>query len=75
MTVQLTDMLNSMRTGRTYGAATFRGASFIGEYLGYEVVHDQWSILLKCDDITVSLPLDDLDTVLPSAHGVARISD
>jgi hypothetical protein len=66
MTIHLTDMLNSMRSGRIYTASTSTGDEITGEYLGYEVVHGEWSILLRDDDITVSLPLEGLDTVLLS---------
>jgi hypothetical protein len=64
-------MLNSMRTGRVYNATTLGGDEVIGKYLGYEVVYGEWAILLQDDDadITISLKLDDIDTVLlgPSA--------
>jgi len=62
-----TEMLNSMRAGRIYNATTSQGHEFTGEYLGYEVVHGEWSILLRCDDVTVSVPLDQIDTVLQAA--------
>lgn len=64
MTIHLTDMLNSMRAGRFYDITTVDRREFTGEYLGYEVVRGDWSILLRQDDITVSIPLEQLDTVL-----------
>ncbi len=66
MTSHPTDMLNSMRTGRIYNATTVGGGEVMGEYLGYEVVYGEWAILLRDDntDITVSLKLDEIDTVL-----------
>lgn len=70
MTIHLTDMLNSMRTGRVYSATTVEGDETAGEYHGYEVVHGQWSILLRDEELTVSLPLESIDTVLPSTHVV-----
>lgn len=67
MSSNLTDMLNSMRSGHNYAAATSSGNEFTGEYLGYEVVHGTWSLLLRTDEVTVSVPLDQIDTVLPAA--------
>ena len=68
MTIHLADMLNSMRNNRIYTAPTTSGDEITGEYLGYEILHDEWSILLHTDDLTVSLPIEDIDTVLPSAQ-------
>jgi len=68
----LTGMLNAMRHGRVYTATTFTGSEITGQYLGYEVVHGDWSILLQDEDITVSLPLEDIDTVLLSSAAVGQ---
>ena len=49
--------LNQLRTGNVYRARTSHG-TIVGEYLGIETSHGDWSILLRHRAGTESLGLD-----------------
>ena len=47
----------SMRPGHMYAAHTIGGHDIVGEYLGIEVAHGEWSMLVHTGSGVVSLPL------------------
>lgn len=59
--------LNSLRDGGVYRATTLDGLVAVGEYLGVEVTHGEWAIMLRSGSGTMSLPLHRLGSVLPMA--------
>jgi hypothetical protein len=54
--------LNHLRRGVTYLAVTSRGSA-TGEYLGVETSHGVWSILLRHDRGTDSIPLFRIESI------------
>jgi hypothetical protein len=50
-------MRNQLRRGATYRATTYAGQSVSGEYLGTEVSHGDWAILLRHRSGTTSIPI------------------
>ena len=48
--------LNHLRRGRIYRLITKAGATIDGEYLGIEVMYDDWCLLLRGTDETHSIP-------------------
>ena len=58
--------LNGLRCGDVYRATTSSGAS-TGEYLGVETTHGVWSILLRHESGTDSVPLSRIESVVPAA--------
>lgn len=60
-TSPLTD-LNRLRCGATYRAVTPRGHT-TGEYLGVETAYGEWSILLRHDRGTDSIPFTRIDSI------------
>lgn len=59
--------LNGLRDGGVYRATTRDGFVAVGEYLGIEVTHGEWAIMLRSASETVSIPLQGLASVLPLA--------
>jgi hypothetical protein len=54
--------LNRLRWGVTYRAVTATGHA-TGEYLGVETTHGVWSILLRHDRGTESIPLSRIEAI------------
>ncbi len=58
-----TDLLDRLQRGRTYKVTTFARRPVVGEYLGIEVAHGDWAILLRRRFGTVSVLLRHLRSV------------
>jgi hypothetical protein len=54
--------LNHLRWGVTYRAVTATGNA-TGEYLGVETTHGVWSILLRHDRGTESIPFSRIESI------------
>lgn len=54
--------LNHLRRGATYRAIT-RNSIIVGEYLGIEVPHGDRSILIRRDETTESIALDEVTSI------------
>jgi hypothetical protein len=52
--------LNRLQRGRTYAVTTIDGVTAAGRYLGVEVEHDLWAIILAAPGGAVSLEIDRL---------------
>ncbi|NOY56560.1 MAG: hypothetical protein GXP34_11305 [Actinobacteria bacterium] len=59
--------INHLRRGKTYTARTQTGLVAIGEYLGIEVIHSEWRILLRERTGTRSIAIRELESVLTPA--------
>ena len=59
--------INHLRVGATYQATTRSGRTATGEYLGIEVAHDDWMIILRNRAGAESIRVN----VLASIHGSA----
>ncbi len=59
--------INHLRIGDTYQATTQTGRTATGEYLGIEVAHDDWMIILRNRTGAESIPVN----ALSSVHGAA----
>jgi len=59
--------INHLHQGKTYAARTHAGLVAIGEYLGIEVVHSEWRILLRERAGTRSIAIRELESVLAPA--------
>ena len=57
--------INHVRPGATYRAITHCGSIAVGEYLGIEVIYDDWRILLRHDGGTESIAVAELASVTP----------
>ncbi len=57
---------NDLRYGAVYRATTPAGVR-IGEYLGVETTHGVWSILLRHESGTDSVPFSHIEAVVPAA--------
>jgi hypothetical protein len=55
--------LNSLKRGHLYLITTLDGAAASGRYLGIEVMHDDWSLLLSGPDATHSIDIRRLAAV------------
>ena len=56
---------SSLRPGRMYAATTVAGRAIVGEYLGIEVAHGEWAMLVHTASGVESLPLTRIATVTP----------
>ncbi|MGH8911410.1 MAG: hypothetical protein ACRDVD_02780 [Acidimicrobiia bacterium] len=61
--------INHLRHGATYRAITHCGSMAVGEYLGIEVIYDDWRILLRHRGGTESIAVAELASVTPSTPG------
>ncbi|MBK5267734.1 MAG: hypothetical protein JJE47_09900 [Acidimicrobiia bacterium] len=59
--------INHLRVGGIYEATTQSGRTATGEYLGIEVAHDDWMIILRNRAGAESIPVK----VLTSVYGAA----
>lgn len=59
--------INHLRIGGIYEATTQSGRIATGEYLGIEVAHDDWMIILRSRVGSESIPVN----ALASVHGTA----
>lgn len=59
--------INHLRIGGIYQAVTQAGRTAYGEYLGIEVTHGDWMIILRDHAGSDSIPVDQLASV----HGAA----
>ena len=57
----------SLRPGRMYSALTNAGASVVGEFLGIEVTHGDWAMLIHTSTGVLSLPLRNVLSVYDCA--------
>lgn len=62
----VTWIFNDLRHGSTYRATTRRGTA-VGEYLGMETPHGDWSILLRHAAGTESIALTDVISIQAAA--------
>ena len=58
--------LNQLRRGETYHATTGHD-DFVGEYLGVEVAHGDWAILIRLPSGTEAISLDSLTSIREAA--------
>lgn len=59
--------INHLRQGKTYTATTRAGLVAIGEYLGIEVICDEWRILLRERTGTRSIAIRELESMFAPA--------
>jgi hypothetical protein len=59
--------INHLRVGGIYEATTQSGRTATGEYLGIEVTHDDWMIILRNRAGSESIPVNALASVHQAA--------
>ncbi|MDX1690391.1 MAG: hypothetical protein R3290_05145 [Acidimicrobiia bacterium] len=57
----------NLRPGHLYTATTTTGRTVVGEYLGIEVTHGDWCLLVHTGSGVVSLPLTTIASVVGRA--------